>query len=245
MIEGGGWATQFRVRSIIITGAFAAAMIGAVMATAASGSGTPLVWRSPASARYVVPLPRTWKLRTVKTTSSEIDRWSDPNDRAARLLVTISDCARCVATHGQPNPKALVPKGLRVTSVGNGHAAFMGSTAGDKYEEHGLVIITRDSRGTISGATWSRRSGLATCLLPVRVTASGVTSSTTWLPREQGAAELTSNSGETSDRIDESAAHWTLAIACAPALRSQTLARDRPLARNRNARIQERDHRTG
>lgn len=143
---------QFRVRSIILAGAFAAAMIGAVIATAASGSGTPLVWRSPASARYVVPLPRTWKLRTVKTASSEIDRWSDPNDRAARLLVTISDCARCVATHGQPNPKALVPKGLRVTSVGNGHAAFMGSTAGDKYEEHGLVIITRDSRGTISGA---------------------------------------------------------------------------------------------
>lgn len=120
---------QFRVRSFIITGSFRCSHDRSGHSDRGVGVRDAVGVESPASARYVVPLPRTWKLRTVKTTSSEIDRWSDPNDRAARLLVTISDCAR-VATHGQPNPKALVPKGLRVTSVGNGHAAFMGSTAG-------------------------------------------------------------------------------------------------------------------
>lgn len=141
------------VVSISLAGVFAAGVAAATVARADHGSAAPLVWRPSPSGRYIVPLPKSWRLRTTRKQTSEIDSWVDPNDRAARLVVTIRRCARCASTAlGGPNPKALVPKGLRVTSVTDGHAAFTGMTVGNRFTEHGLVIVTRDSRGVISGA---------------------------------------------------------------------------------------------
>lgn len=82
----------------------------------------------------------------------EIDTWLNPNDKGQKRVVAASRCAACVTKDGKPDPRAVIPGPASTTGVSPDTATFVAHVPGDRYTEHGLVIVTRDSHGGITGS---------------------------------------------------------------------------------------------
>lgn len=139
------------VRVLSIATAVALACVCAGVARAGSPTWT-LAWRTTPNRRYVVPLPKPWRLHVKTASKREIDTWLDPTDRSKKFVVTISRCAACVTKDGKADPRAVIPGRASTTGSSPDTATFVAHVPGDHYTEHGLVIVTRDSAGNITGS---------------------------------------------------------------------------------------------
>lgn len=139
------------MRVLSIPAAVALACVCAGVARAGSPTWT-LGWRTAPNRQYVVPLPRPWRLHVKTVSEREIDTWLDPTDRSQKLVVTISRCAACVTKDGKADPRAVIPGRASTTGSSPDTATFVAHVAGDHYTEHGRVIISRDSPGSITGS---------------------------------------------------------------------------------------------
>lgn len=111
-----------------------------------------LAWKTPPNRRYVVPLPKPWRLNVKVAGRLEIDAWRDPGDKNQKLVVTVSRCAACVTKDGTADPRSVIPSPASTTGSSPGTATFVAHVRGAQYTEHGLVIVTRDRAGVITGS---------------------------------------------------------------------------------------------